>query len=370
MFPLLPRTRRPLARLFTTTPSLLANPPKPRRPAVRPPPRPPSNRSHLSPIIPASAQTVATPTRATEEEIRKTIHILDALPADALPPAPRSALTVPFSIGGLALLGLGIWMYTYQHDEGPPYNLNPIKFSTYHLGKHTNVAYTNRSQTAVLELEPVWEPDAGNDGAVVSVELRQPFIQIVRHYTPLPGGEDGKIRLLVKRVEQGEMSRYVMALPEGAEVGVRGEYVEWELPAEKGARVLFLAGGTGVAPALQGAEKLLRRDEQAQMRILWAVRWPEEVGGAVAEMVKGLEEKFKGRLEVKCYVDAVKPLAPTVVQEAVSWGPSEVVVSGPDGFIGYWAGLKEWVGGEQVQGKVGGVVGHLVKETGVKVWKL
>ena len=205
----------------------------------------------------------------------------------------------------------------------------------------------------------------------MSVELKQPFIQISRHYTPLPDQGDGRIRLLVKRKEDGEMSRYVMALPAGAEVNVRGEYAEWELPKEEGARVVFLVGGTGIAPALQGADKVLAKDGEARVRILWAVRWPEETGGKVREMLEGLEKKFDGRLEVGMYVDSEKPLAKEVVEESVkAWGAKDVVVCGPDGFIAYWAGKKEWVGGEQLQGPLGGVVGALVKGQPVKVFKL
>jgi len=40
-------------------------------------------------------------------------------------------------------------------------------------------------------------------------------------------------------------------------------------------------------------------------------------------------------------------------------GPRVILVSGPDGFIEYWAGKKLWVGGQEVQGPLGGILRHM-----------
>jgi hypothetical protein len=46
-----------------------------------------------------------------------------------------------------------------------------------------------------------------------------------------------------------------------------------------------------------------------------------------------------------------------------------VLISGPDGFIEYWAGRKVWIGGQEAQGPLGGVLGQM-KLGDWKVWKL
>jgi len=52
------------------------------------------------------------------------------------------------------------------------------------------------------------------------------------------------------------------------------------------------------------------------------------------------------------------------------WRPGRVLVCGPEGFVGYWAGEKgDWIDGRETQGRPGGVLAGLVKK-GVEVWKL
>ena len=135
---------------------------------------------------------------------------------------------------------------------------------------------------------------------VWSVEVKQPELMVSRRYTPLPclerivlpevgagmqkenpvlvkdgeqgeaGGEKGgELRLLIKFEPDGEVSRWLFGLPVGSTVWFRGPRWEWEYPwygraskpaeseGDKGQNeavdraIVFLAGGTGIAPALQ-----------------------------------------------------------------------------------------------------------------------
>lgn len=162
---------------------------------------------------------------------------------------------------------------------------------------------------------------------VWSVEVKQPQLQISRRYTPLPPLEDSKagaeatgtgitrsetevrertgqkaqpanqlperhrtalseveveedaeLRLFVRRYPEGEVSRYLHAVPRGSKVEVRGPYQEYKIP-EDVREVMFLAGGTGIAPALQVAQCLKERAKAApvtgrdvRMSVLWANR--------------------------------------------------------------------------------------------------
>lgn len=116
-----------------------------------------------------------------------------------------------------------------------------------------------------------------------SVEMKQPQLQIARHYTPLPplAGEDGtNLRFLIRKMDSGEMSNYLFRLQVGEQVWLRGPHYGFDIIKRMGAakNVVFLAGGTGVAPALQIAHKLLDGSKgdvggvRPSIRILWANR--------------------------------------------------------------------------------------------------
>lgn len=216
------------------------------------------------------------------------------------------------------------------------------------------------------------------------------------------------------------MSTYLHRLPEHATIEVRGPNTELELPRDI-IEVLFLAGGTGIAPAMQVAQALGRRTG-SRMHILWANRRREECEGGVSDertrnsqadgrtgwwkslfgssesavqtpiaqemspAAKGLIvqelEKLKERgeaatrgLQVQYYVDEEKTfIQPDDVVSRLRVNKEEkgsrlIIVSGPDGFIDYWAGKKVWAGGREVQGPLGGQLSKL-DLAGWKVIKL
>ncbi|RYP57318.1 hypothetical protein DL769_009563 [Monosporascus sp. CRB-8-3] len=132
------------------------------------------------------------------------------------------------------------------------------------------------------------------DHGLWSVEIKQPQLQIARHYTPLPPPittatdagrertrEDEELRFLIRRMDGGEMSNYLSRLDVGDRVWLRGPHLGFDVARRLGGadRVVFLAGGTGVAPALQVARRLLlakdagRDDDQGpSVSLLWANR--------------------------------------------------------------------------------------------------
>ncbi|RYP59316.1 hypothetical protein DL770_010234 [Monosporascus sp. CRB-9-2] len=132
------------------------------------------------------------------------------------------------------------------------------------------------------------------DHGLWSVEIKQPQLQIARHYTPLPppiaaptnpggerGREGGELRFLIRRMDGGEMSNYLSRLDVGDRVWLRGPHLGFDVTRRlDGAdRIVFLAGGTGVAPALQVARRLLltkdggRDDDHGpSVSLLWANR--------------------------------------------------------------------------------------------------
>ncbi|RPB16207.1 hypothetical protein P167DRAFT_596419, partial [Morchella conica CCBAS932] len=210
-----------------------------------------------------------------------------------------------------------------------------------------------------------------------SLQIKQPQLQIARSYTPLPPHDNGTIRLLIKKEPGGEMSRYLYSLPEGATVELRGPQIDYaytprDLSGER--KVVFIAGGTGIAPALQVASSLLGGEGKERAEILWAVRRREETLGAmadeVARLVGRVDPRGVGRLVVRVFVDGEGGIGVRDVEAAVGGG-ARVFVSGPEGFVGWIAGPKDFRDGREEQGPVGGMVGSVLRKGGdVEVFKL
>ncbi|RYP51160.1 hypothetical protein DL768_003428 [Monosporascus sp. mg162] len=154
------------------------------------------------------------------------------------------------------------------------------------------------------------------DHGLWSVEIKQPQLQIARHYTPLPPPitaatspgrelrtrEDGELRFLIRRMDGGEMSNYLSRLDVGDRVWLRGPHLGFDIARRLGDadRVVFLAGGTGIAPALQGARRLLfakdagRDDDHGPaVSLLWANR--RSVDALARETKKQQQTVFFGR---------------------------------------------------------------------------
>ncbi|KXH49948.1 oxidoreductase FAD-binding domain-containing protein [Colletotrichum simmondsii] len=128
------------------------------------------------------------------------------------------------------------------------------------------------------------------------VEVKQPQIQVAREYTPLPPApgslyDEDTLRLYVRAVRGGEVSTYLSRLAppsspsdgsatKGDKVELRGPHGEFDLRSrlgKRGDRVVFLAGGTGIASALQAAHAVLPLPDGPSMTIFWAVRSRDEI---------------------------------------------------------------------------------------------
>ncbi|KAI0157587.1 hypothetical protein GGR57DRAFT_49364 [Xylariaceae sp. FL1272] len=189
-----------------------------------------------------------------------------------------------------------------------------------------------------------------------SVEIKQPQLQIARHYTPLPpmhteGGRKGEadLRILIRKMDGGEMSSYLSRQQVGDSIWLRGPWLGFDVPRRLGIKdedgvheredrerdVVFLAGGTGVAPALQIAHKLLddtKTEEMKSMprvRILWANRHAADALGrekqssttwfgtgatktnldpeqhsALANQIRDLKRRHGEKFNIEYFVDA------------------------------------------------------------------
>ena len=244
---------------------------------------------------------------------------------------------------------------------------------------------------------------------VWSVEVIQPELQVVRSYTPLPPNENTEpeeVRLFVRKEPQGEVSSFLHRIARGTLVHLRGPRLEYEIPEDVD-EVLFLAGGTGIAPALQIAHTLFNYRKKSpngpELRILWANRTREDsidrpslqppaTAGEVAtpsestqnrlvEEVESLKAKHGGKLIVDYFIDEessyiteslLRTYLSGVDQTANQDGTPRtkvVLVSGPDGFVDAFAGPKKWQSGKEIQGPLGGLL-KKIDPQGWEIWKL
>lgn len=358
---------------------------------------------------------------------------------------PRQSRSTPNRLVaiGIALLAAPVAWFTYQttrHDGGS----NSLDFVKYSLVAREPVS----KSSSIFQLVPKDEKylvdinqacQGLSKSGIWSVQFKQPQLQIVRAYTPLPPsaasdqGQNNGLRFLIRYDAHGEVSSYLHRLPLGADIEVRRPSVT-EYPISKHVRqVIFLAGGTGIAPALQVAHALFeggaedgedcsRKDRK--LHVLWANRRRDDCLGGVSDQppveqskwysflynpkssttqnsmdrqrgvmvqeLEALKEKYPGQITVEYFVDEEGTYidetavcnafrrfnSPDVASLAQDQGAfkaqRQLLISGPDGFVSYLAGPKMWRNGVEEQGPLANIVARaMAKQTcPVMVWKV
>ena len=217
--------------------------------------------------------------RISREKATEELNSAEARPRNRLRIGPGKLIL--FSIAAY----LGYKIYTWQTTPARSVVLNPKFFTPFILESREKVSSTS-SILNLLSLpkgqNTVSVSEAWKTG-VWSVQVMQPELQIARSYTPLPpieGADPEYVRLFVRQEPQGEVSTFLHKISRGTIVHLRGPRVEYEIP-DGVDEILFLAGGTGIAPALQVAYTLFRHrlkssDQGPELRILWANRRRED----------------------------------------------------------------------------------------------
>ncbi|KAF7861775.1 hypothetical protein EAF04_007658 [Stromatinia cepivora] len=320
-------------------------------------------------------------------------------------------LRVIVSICEIVFLGSLLYVLEKLKTAESSQEISSSPFDSPRFTKFTIISEENVSSTSkLLTIRPkttvksdpyvaYWE------NGLWSVEFKQPLLQIARSYTPLPPDEDaakGDLRFLIRKEPNGEMSNYLFGLQADSEVELRGPHVEFDLPQDV-EEVVFLAGGTGIAPAVQVIHTLLEArksdGKRPRVRIIWANRRREDcVGGEMHTLVSGsdtltvdgtglivqqlqrIQQKYPENLQVNYVVDdegtfidqrmisqAMQSSSEAMYGSVTAESNSKLLfVSGPEGFINHFAGPKKWWNGRQEQGELGGVLGHM----GVSNWKV
>ncbi|KAI9802813.1 MAG: mitochondrial peripheral inner membrane protein [Piccolia ochrophora] len=352
---------------------------------------------------------------------------------------PRLSLTIVLA----AAASLAVYTALVRASQpDKPSTLNPHRFSAYAVVDRSSLT----ASLSLLTLRPVNGaaatdvPPLPRQAGIHSIEIAHPALTIARAYTPLPlvdesPAERFNLRLLIRRAAGGEVSGYLHALPVGSHLSLRGPRLEYNLSDDLGDApldVLFIAGGTGIAPALQTAETLLGQDTgsndrrgraQNRITILWATRTRAECLGAplqhrltwwqrfsrqASPAVQSIEPSTESNAIVRTLADyqaahpdqavvnyfpddesqhidravvsralrdlSVPPSETDAVREPSAGKPDGrrklILVSGPDGFVAAMAGRKTWAEGRTAddQGRLGGLLRGLGRE--VEGWKI
>ena len=327
-------------------------------------------------------------------------------------PSPKPKPFISYTTAALIILTstsfLAYRLFYYTPSYGDDAPLSATSFVKRTLTSKIPVSSTS----AVFNLN-----GAHGDGSdelwtkgVWSLEFKQPQLQIARAYTPLPpvklleeseGAWQNRakgFRFLIRREPAGEVSGYLHGLDKGAKVELRGPHLELPIPSDV-TDVVFLAGGTGLAPALQVAYALSRRaagitmpgGQPLRMSILWANKTREDVGAGLAETGGTFQQRLSsipGQLEAitldkrakehfelntRMYIDEERSFIQAkdieTAIETGSTGRKMILVSGPDGFVAHYAGPRQIENGVETQGPLGGVLAGL-KPRGWEIWKL
>lgn len=335
-------------------------------------------------------------------------------PKSARKPAKKKILVkVTTSIVAAAFIG-AIWYSIADHLQIIPTAKVPGEHPVFDDPRFTPFEIVKREQVSetsvVLALRPkrvkgkgVEDPYGKEwDVGTWSVEFKQPELVIAREYTPLPPvpspkeGEEADLRFLIRKEVGGEMSGYLFGLPEGYILNLRGPKEEYCLKPSSGPwarEVVFLAGGTGIATALQVAHILLNRGEAAKdeekprIKILWSNRRTEDrrQSGPVSEAIADLKLNHRGNFDISYLVDeegtfanakviakamrTTEPTKPTALHTKTQ--THIFMISGPQGYVEHVAGSKKWQDGKEQQGPLGGLLEKMgVKSTRWTVWKL
>ena len=326
-------------------------------------------------------------------------------------------------------IAIGAAVFGFTARSASPDDDQQNRFKTYKVNAVDEVTTATRLFRLFPEGVPILPPTPPRTAnypqtLIWSVELKQPHLQIARRYSPVPAvdappisadNSEAALQLYISGQHGGEMTRYLSNLSPGSELEVRGPFVEYET-AEPLQQLLLIAGGTGIAPLLQAADRALQMPD-CRVQILWANRYSDACVGAgveppirsfaILDYLKGitavlrsevrpvsqaeairlvtnlncLQEQYPGRLTVRYFVDEEKShisastIRSSLERAAVSTrsysgrptGRQLIMVCGSDGFVEHIAGPKPAIG----QGPLGGLLAQAeVIRQGWSVWKL
>ncbi|KAL3899003.1 MAG: hypothetical protein SGCHY_002349 [Lobulomycetales sp.] len=210
-------------------------------------------------------------------------------------------------------------------------------------------------------------PDHMNLPMPSHVVLKDDSCQVGRSYTPISYGRQF-FDLLVKRYDDGLVSRFVHSLEPGRKVEMRGPILTFPYERNMAPEIGMIAGGTGIAPMYQLIKHILRDpDDCTQISLVYANKTQQEI--LLRRELDILVSQHPDRLKVFYTLDSVeekgwtggrgfidKKMIRENIPSADKEGGALVLVCGPDPMVRHVAGNKL---AENRQGPIGGLLKEL-----------
>lgn len=333
---------------------------------------------------------------------------------------------------GAIVVGYIVGKVYYYYNPKPDDSFSAYELTSRDPISSTLSIFTVRPKDGGASVKNADEIRQAWKSGIWNLQFKQPQLQIVRAYTPLPLGnveETNSLQFLIRRDPRGEVSGYLHRLSPSSEIEMRGPNVEYPISSNT-RNVIFIAGGTGIAPALQVAHTMFTASDANSLNsqedsppkylhVLWANRSREDTINTAAQPNPIINHwntltathnthssaSSSTTLTVTYFTDEDKTfITPAVLSSALdtalshannnhvtptSTGPrpapeTQIIISGPEGFISYLAGPKVWKDGKETQGPLGGIMGSVLEERRrrgkdggggvdggkVKVWKV
>ncbi|KAG0169347.1 hypothetical protein DFQ28_003708 [Apophysomyces sp. BC1034] len=212
--------------------------------------------------------------------------------------------------------------------------------------------------------------------ALSCLYIKDDAIQVMRAYTPVNPDpfKDGYVDLLIKRYDNGSVSRTLTNFALHDHVHVRGPMIEYEYKENTKEEIGMIAGGTGITPMYQLIRRILENpNDNTRLWLIYGNKGEQDI--LLRKELDMLQRNFKDRFTVH-YVLEHPPAGWTGGQGFVSestvrkfLGDKEktlVFVCGPDKMLAHVCGQRAR---DFSQGKVTGVLGSLGL-TSAEVFKL
>jgi ferredoxin-NADP reductase len=212
---------------------------------------------------------------------------------------------------------------------------------TWQLGRVVELLdETSRCRSIVLDL-PAWPGHRAGQHVDVRLTAEDGY-QAQRSYSIASGPEDPDLVLTVERLEDGEVSPYLVdELMPGDELELRGPiggYFVWE--RSLGGPLLLVAGGSGIVPLRSMLRHWAAGDRTVSARLVYSARSVSELiyREELMRLATGelLDVRFTLTREWPEDWHGYRGRIDHALLEQVAWPPAEhpaIFVCGPSGFV-------------------------------------
>jgi len=126
---------------------------------------------------------------------------------------------------------------------------------------------------------------------------------VVRPYTPVsPPDTPGELTLLIKRYEQGLMSKYIHSLKEGSTLSIKGPILKFPYKANEFDQVALIGGGSGITPLYQLLDHALSEpSNRTKFTLIYANVSPSDI--LIRKELDALQQQHPETFEIVYVID-------------------------------------------------------------------